>query len=96
MQIEYVKGALKDPIPPVLNFSKDQISHRDLIQNNINSGYLKFTISRCFCGSKFSGDKLIEEYDAWGFNIPTVVCGSCHTIRSKYFFDFVYNALNFQ
>lgn len=78
---------LLSPINPVLNFSDEQIKHRNYIQEKIDLGYLRFVNSLCFCGSNHNHFKLIEKYDAWGFNIPTIMCKNCGSIRSQFVFD---------
>jgi 2-polyprenyl-3-methyl-5-hydroxy-6-metoxy-1,4-benzoquinol methylase len=46
---------------------------------------LVFEFSKCFCGESAAREFLA--YDAWGLNIPTVICNKCNAIRSKYFMD---------
>jgi SAM-dependent methyltransferase len=77
--------SIANPINPSLSFSSKMIKHRDYIYEAIKSNYLKFKFSQCFCGS-VEGE-IIHNYDAWGLNIPTIVCDNCYSIRSKYFFD---------
>jgi SAM-dependent methyltransferase len=73
------------PIRPVLKFNQSQLNHRNYIQEALTNGNLKLVESKCFCGS-IKSFKILS-YDAWGFNIPTIMCKKCYTIRSKYFFD---------
>jgi hypothetical protein len=65
--------------------SNDQLNHRDYIYDSIRRGHLKFKNSICFC-AEHQGF-IIDNYDAWGFNVPTIVCSRCYTIRSKFFLD---------
>lgn len=73
------------PTSPALDFSNDQLNHRDYIYDTIRRGYLKFKNSICFCGEHQGF--IIDNYDAWGFNIPTIICSRCYAIRSKFFLD---------
>ncbi len=75
----------QNPINPVLDFSEQQLKHRNRIDKAIIDGIIKFQHSKCFCGETDS--RKILDYDAWGFNIPTVICKKCRTIRSEYFMD---------
>jgi SAM-dependent methyltransferase len=75
-------------IDPVINLSSNTKKHRDLIFSKIQEGFFSFTSSKCFCHVKDNqgnDDTNIFEYDAWGYNIPTVLCNKCGTIRSKFF-----------
>ena len=81
IQQKYIPGK---PITPKLNFNNSQIDHRDFIQKALCDNTLDLVDSVCFCGNK--DGKIIENYDAWGFNIPTIVCSNCYSTRSKYFF----------
>lgn len=76
-------------IDPVINLSPTTKNHRDLIFSKIQDGFFSFTPSYCFCLSENkqeqNDDTNIFEYDAWGYNIPTVICNKCGTIRSKFF-----------
>lgn len=87
MDVNFYNKHITSPVEPVLNFSKEQLEHRDFIQNNIESEYLKFIKSKCFCGNKTKKNIVIDYYDAWGFNIPTVVCGNCLAMRSDIVLD---------
>ena len=76
---------IADPINPQLSFNLKMIKHRDYIHESIKNNFLKLKFSQCFCGAV--DGEIIDNYDAWGLNIPTIVCDNCYSIRSKFFFD---------
>lgn len=80
-----VNKEMKPPINPIVPFNKEQLTHRDKIYKAILDDVLKFEPSICFCGEQES--HALINYDAWGFNIPTVICKKCFAIRSKIFLD---------
>mgnify|MGYP000886926630 CR=1 FL=1 len=80
-----MKVKLLKSIEPSIKFNSRQISHRDFIFSSIQDGRLNLVNSTCYCGENES--KTIFKYDSYGLNIPTVVCKSCSTIRSKFFLD---------
>lgn len=76
---------IKSPIRPILKFSADKLKHRDSIYNAIIQGKLIYEFSTCFCGETSAWK--INQYDAYGFFNPTVVCKYCFAMRSLYAFD---------
>lgn len=77
---------IKKPIEPTFYFTKEKLKHRDHIYKAIKNGDLNFISSTCFCGAA-EKTITIDNYDAWGLNIPTVVCSKCCAIRSEYILD---------
>jgi len=82
-----INSNIKQPITPCLKFTKKQLRHRNYIYDAIKSNYLNFVLSKCFCEQKSYKEIIIANYDAWGLNIPTIICDNCCSIRSKYFLD---------
>lgn len=76
---------ISTPIEPVFPFSERQLEHRNKIHEAILTGELCFKQSACVCGQ--TEVREVVTYDAWGFNLPTVECVHCHTLRSEYFMD---------
>ena len=76
---------ISEPIKPTLKFTSKMIEHRNFIHNSLKNRYLNLKISKCFCGT-YDGE-VIENHDAWGLNIPTIICNNCYSIRSKFFLD---------
>jgi SAM-dependent methyltransferase len=72
-------------IQPVLPFSPAQLAHRDYIQRALVDRSLTLTRSQCFCGEV--AGVTVSTHDAWGLNIPTIMCRRCFTLRSRYFLD---------
>jgi SAM-dependent methyltransferase len=73
------------PIAPVIPFSKKQLNHLNYIYEAITNKKLDFIFSKCFCGERKG--EVIDNYDCYGLNIPTIICEKCFAIRSKYFLD---------
>jgi SAM-dependent methyltransferase len=76
---------LAPPIPPWVPFNAAQLEHRNAIQAALDGGQLVMERSVCFCGQ--SKGLVLSRHDCWGFAIPTIMCLSCLSLRSKYFFD---------
>jgi SAM-dependent methyltransferase len=76
---------LDAPVAAIVELNEAQLRHRDGIQSALDNGVLRMEKSVCFCGEE-RGLTLLGR-DAWGFQIPTVMCRRCYTLRSAYSLD---------
>ena len=79
------KIEIQKPITPSIAFNEKKLNHRDHIYEAIKNKVLNFEISKCFCNH--TEGETIDNYDAWGLNIPTIICNNCHSMRSKFFLN---------